>query len=198
MEPACTDSFVFEPATKSITLPSSLPTPPAPPTPPPPSPFTPFSLSAPLSKEHSEVVVSTTSDERSNELKDQRRNQCTDTLCGADSAPQSRKHHGRDLSTDSNHATAGEFETKRRDIDVFETKRNDIDKNESQKVVEKQTISLEGAPMLVQGIYSVRDVQLALNNVKANATVVGSSNVVIVFSTRKGAYFTCAKDKKGT
>merc|ERR1711907_309969 len=80
----------------------------------------------------------------------------------------------------------------------FETKRQDIDKNESQKVVEKQTISLEGAPMLVEGIYSVRDVQLALNNVKANATVVGSSNVVIVYSKRKGAHFTCAKDKKGT
>ena len=77
------------------------------------------------------------------------------------------------MSIDVRSATTGEFETKRNDIDGFETKRNDIDKNESQKVVEKQTISLEGAPMLVQGIYSVRDVQLALNNVKANATVVG-------------------------
>ena len=46
------------------------------------------------------------------------------------------------MSIDVRSATAGEFETKR----------NDIDKNESQKVVEKQTISLEGAPMLVEGM----------------------------------------------
>lgn len=136
-----------------------------------------------------EAVVSASFDQRLQKLKSNHsRNRGSESssvgafsrhshrLSTTESAPQ--------LSVTSVRATSGAFRTRKRN------------KKRSRKM-ENEIIELEGAPMIVRGIHSVRHVQAALNNIRANDRVVGSSNVVIVFSTRKRAYFTCAKDKKG-
>merc|ERR1719506_599615 len=53
------------------------------------------------------------------------------------------------------------------------------------------------SPLLVSGIGSVRRAQHLLNNVPANREVVGAHRLVIVYSTRKHAYFAMLKGHNG-
>lgn len=136
-----------------------------------------------------DAVVSASFDQRLQKLRSNHsRQRGSESSVGAFSQQSHRlstTESAPELSITSVRATSGAFRSRKRDK-----------KKRSQKM-ENEIIELEGAPMIVRGIHSVRHVQAALNNIRANDRVVGSSNVVIVYSTRKRAYFTCAKDKKG-
>jgi len=53
------------------------------------------------------------------------------------------------------------------------------------------------SPLLISGIGSVRHVQRLLNHVPANQDVVGTHRMVIVYSTRKHAYFAILRGENG-
>jgi len=54
-------------------------------------------------------------------------------------------------------------------------------------------VELTAPPLLVKGCGSVRQVEWSLNNIPENNAIVGANGMVIVYSNRKRAYFTCVR-----